>query len=252
MNESRPGLTFESNQSDPHSLFVSTDNYIYVDSGKSNQILRISFSPLGMIPILNVTGTCRGLFIDIEDSLYCSLYDHQKVVKQSLNLNANTVTTVAGNGTGGFLPNMLQGPWGIFVDTNFTLYVADFDNSRIQRFSPDDWNGTTVAGSVPTIVLSYPTCVILDADGFLFIVDNDNNRIVASDSYGFRCLVGCLKTPGNASDQLYYPWILSFDSYGNMFVTDRYNHRVQKFLLATNSCGKHPKLSAEKRLGRKL
>ena len=103
-----------------------------------------------------------------------------------------------------------------------------------------------------TIVLSYPTCVILDADGFLFIVDNDNNRIVASDSYGFRCLVGCLKTPGNASDQLYYPWILSFDSYGNMFVTDRYNHRVQKFLLATNSCGKHPKLSAEKRLGRQL
>lgn len=243
VNGNTPGITLQNNWTDPHSLFASTDNYLYVDSGKSNEIVKISFTPMGMSPVLNVqvTGTCRGIFIDIEDSLYCSLYDHQQVVKQSLNLSASTARTVAGNGTGGALPNMLQGPWGIFVDTNFTLYVADFDNSRIQRFFPDDPNGTTVAGSTSTIVLSYPTCVILDADGFLFIVDTDNNRIVASDLYGFRCLVGCSKVAGNASDQLYYPWILSFDSYGNMFVTDRYNHRVQKFHLATNSCGEHPK-----------
>ncbi|CAF4443303.1 unnamed protein product, partial [Adineta steineri] len=32
------------------------------------------------------------------------------------------------------------------------------------------------------------------------------------------------------------PGTLRFDSYGNLFVADRFNHRVLKFILASNSC----------------
>jgi hypothetical protein len=44
---------------------------------------------------------------------------------------------------------------------------------------------------------------------------------------------------GSAANQLSMPRHLSFDSYGNIFVVDGYNNRIQKFLLATNSCGKY-------------
>ena len=73
---------------------------------------------------------------------------------------------------------------------------------------------------------------------YLFIVDSNNHRIVAQGLNGFQCLVGCSNIPGSASNQLNYPWILSFDSYGNIFVSDRGNSRIQKFNLIVNLDGK--------------
>ena len=38
-------------------------------------------------------------------------------------------------------------PHGIFVDINFTLYVADHTNSRVQRFALGEVNGVYDGGS---------------------------------------------------------------------------------------------------------
>ena len=96
-------------------------------------------------------------------------------------------------------------------------------------------NATTAAGNgtPSTIILNLPTGVALDGDEYLFIVDSGGNRIVGSGPNGFRCIVGCL-----VSNQLNGPQSLAFDSYGDIYVTDQYNSRVQKFSLATNSCSK--------------
>jgi hypothetical protein len=109
------------------------------------------------------------------------------------------------------------------------LYVADNGNNKIQKFSFGQLNGTTVAGdgTSNTIILSGPTAVALVADGYLFIVDNSNNRIVGSGPNGFRCLVACSGSYGFQSNQLMTPRSLSFDSYGNIFVTDTGNSRVR-------------------------
>ncbi|CAF4395719.1 unnamed protein product, partial [Adineta steineri] len=55
---------------------------------------------------------------------------------------------------------------------------------------------------------------------------------------GFQCLFGCTATStfGSTADQLNRPCSLSFDSDGNIYVADTYNNRIQKLLLATNSC----------------
>lgn len=55
----------------------------------------------------------------------------------------------------------------------------------------------------------------------------------------FICLVGCFCSLDWTSNQLIYSWSLSFDSDGNMFVTDRDNHRIEKFVLSTTSCAKY-------------
>jgi hypothetical protein len=147
---------------------------------------------------------------------------------------------VAGNVSAGSTSNMLNGPNGIFVDINFILYVADCGNARIQQFQPGQLNGTTVVGNgAPgTFTLSGPVAVTTDGDGYLFIVDYYGNRIVGSGPNGYRCVIGCSGLSGSASDQLYYPRSFSFDSFGNIFVVDTGNSRIQKFMLATNSCGK--------------
>jgi streptogramin lyase len=183
---------------------------------------------------MNVTSTCDGLFMDMNNSIYCSQSSENRVVKGALDDITNMPLTVAGIGSSGAASNELDTPYGIFVTLNFSLYVADTWNSRIQRFDPGQTNGITVASNG----LSYPTGITVDADDNLFIADQSNMRIVEQGPNGLQCLVGCMAIQGSASNQLAWPWTVSFDSYGNMIVSDQYNNRIQKFILYTDPCCK--------------
>ncbi|CAF3643384.1 unnamed protein product, partial [Adineta steineri] len=111
-------------------------------------------------------------------------------------------------------------------------------NNRVQLFQSEESNGITVAGSKslnPTIKLDCPSGIILDAEKYLFIVEQNNHRIVGSGLNGFRCLVGCYGEDSQ-SNQLYDPFSFSFDRSGNIFVTDQQNHRIQKFQYLEELC----------------
>ena len=99
-------------------------------------------------------------------------------------------------------------------------------------------NGTTVVGSGTTPVqlsdFFCPTGVTLDADDRLFIADAYHNRIVVVGPNGILCIPQCSVT----SNILNGPRTISFDSHGNIYVSELWNNRIQKFLLMTNSCGK--------------
>jgi hypothetical protein len=167
--------------------------------------------------------------------------NHHQVVKRSLNdPEMTSVIVAAGTGSEGSDFYELNNPRGIFVDVNFDLYVADCFNNRVQLFQSGESNGITVAGSTspnPTIDLVCPSKIVLDAEKYLFIVDEWNNRIVGSSLNGFRCLVGCYGL-GSQSNQLHHPFSLSFDRSGNMFVADQSNNRIQKFEYLESSFGK--------------
>ena len=226
----------------PCSLFVTITGDIYIDNGYANgQVDKWVIGGTNSTPVMYINGACYGLFIDINNFLYCSMRDFHQVVMKTLNDSVITSKIVAGTTCPGIMPNMLYYPYGIFVDNNLNLYVADTGNNRIQLFLAGQLNGTTLVGNgmSGSILLSHPTGVVLDGNGYLFIVDLGNNRIIQQDPNGFRCLVGCSGSAGSGSDQLQYPQAFSFDSSGNMFIIDTYNNRVQKFLLATNSCGKY-------------
>ncbi|CAF4150094.1 unnamed protein product [Adineta steineri] len=188
---------------------------------------------------MNVSSRCDGLFADINDTLYCSMYLEDQVVKRSLNDPLMTSNSIAaGTSIKGSASNELDSPGGIFVDVNLDLYVADCENNRVQLFQLGESNGITVAGSEslnPTITLNCPKGIILDSEKYLFIVDLGNSRIVGSSLNGFRCLVGCYGE-GSQSNQLDYPFSFSFDHSGNMFITDTSNSRIQKFEYLEESC----------------
>lgn len=115
----------------------------------------------------------------------------------------------------------------------------------ILLFRSGDLNETTVVGNqTPTITIGLyrPTGVTLDADGYLFIVDKNNHRSIGSEPNVFRCVVGCSGLSGATSTRFSSPYSLSFDSFGNMFVADYGNNRIQKLNLITNSCGNRKRI----------
>ena len=222
-----------------YGLFVSANHDVYTCDSGNDRIVRWSKNGTLNQSAMFITNYCRGLFISVNNTLYCSLTDMHQVMVKSLSDPANTLTIVAGTGCVGSATTMLSSPAGIFVDSNITLYVADTGNDRIQRFSAGQTNATIIAGNgaPSTITLLSPMDVVLDGDGYLFIADTNNHRIIGSGSDGFRCVAGCTNSSGSASNQLLNPWSLSFDNYGNIWVADFNNHRVQKFTLNSNSCG---------------
>ena len=229
-----PTKTISKNLSNASSIFVTITGDIYVDVNR-----RVDKWPSNAnvsVTVMNVSSICRGLFVDVTNTLYCSMPNHHQVVKRWLNDISILSTIVAGTGTAGNNSFMLNSPHGIFVDTNLDLYVVDTMNNRIQLFSLGQSNGITVAGNRSlnvTITLNSPTFIALDADRYLFIADSGNNRIIGSGPYGFRCIVGC--SGSNSSSQLQNPSAFSFDSIGNIYVVDEGNSRIQKFLLSDSS-----------------
>jgi DNA-binding beta-propeller fold protein YncE len=222
-------------------LFVTMNGDIYFENGNERgRIDKWTRNATNSTVVMNFSGDCYGLFVDINNTLYCSMRDNHRIVKVSLDEKNASEITIAGTGSQGSAANQLCQPWGIFVDTNFDLYIADAINNRIQLFRPGELSGTTVAGSfVPqNLTLNLPTDVILDADGYLYIADNEHRRVIRSGHCGFECVIGCSGKSGSAPNELNKPYSIRFDSHGNLYVADEFNHRFQNFILATNSCSK--------------
>ena len=240
-NSTNPINTISGSFFQPMSLFVTLNGDIYFDDGKHNGRVRKWIAKTALFAnVMTVSSSCFSLFVDTNDTLYCSIFDHHRVVKRSLN-DAEISSNILAAGTGfpGSASNELKAPAGIFVDVNFDLYVADWENDRIQFFRSGESNGITVAGRGspnPTIDLFKPVAIVLDAEKYLFIVDQLNHRIVGSSLNGFRCLFGC-SDGGPHSFRLQDPSGLHFDRSGNIFVVDFANYRIQKVQYVEKSCG---------------
>jgi hypothetical protein len=79
---------------------------------------------------------CFGLFIDVGNTLYCSVLDQDQVMIKWLHSDLDTSTVVISVGCSGLDAHILEDLHGIFIDTNFDLYVVDCGNDQIQHFQP--------------------------------------------------------------------------------------------------------------------
>ncbi|MFK5012128.1 hypothetical protein ACI4AC_27510, partial [Klebsiella pneumoniae] len=67
------------------------------------------------------------------------------------------------------------------VDPQFNIYVADSGNHRVQKFTPGNYKGVTVAGGkgrgAYAVQLNQPVDVWVDVTGDVYVLDAGNNRV---------------------------------------------------------------------------
>ncbi|XP_072572817.1 E3 ubiquitin-protein ligase TRIM71-like isoform X2 [Paramormyrops kingsleyae] len=119
-------------------------------------------------------------------------------------------------------------PWGICVDKEGYVVVADRSNNRIQIFKPSGafHHKFGTLGSWPG-QFDRPAGVACDSQRRVIVADKDNHRIQIFTFDGqFLLKFG---ERGVKNGQFSYPWDVAVNSEGKILVSDTRNHRIQLF-----------------------
>jgi len=190
-----------------------------------------------------------GLATDKKGNLFISdrSNDRIRVVDKK-----GVIRTYAGSGVAGFqgdagpaLKAQLDKPFGIALDEAENLYIADRNNNRVRKVSPEGII-TTIAGDGGFFFMgdngpayrasvAAPTGVAVDKKGNLYIADRNNNRIRLVDKLGMiRTVAGTGQQDYNGDSEtaretnLYLPFGLIVDSNDNLLIIDRSHYRIRR------------------------
>ncbi|CAF5057353.1 unnamed protein product, partial [Rotaria magnacalcarata] len=141
----------------------------------------------------------------------------------------NGVTIAGGNGRGD-ATNQLYWPYGLFVDDDQTVVIADNENHRIIQWNNGDkTNGQVVAGGAGAgnglNQLNYPTDVLIDKEtDSLIICDQGNRRVV-------RWSRRSGTTQGEILINNIACWGLAMDEQRYLYVSDEGKYEVRRYQL---------------------
>ncbi len=186
---------------------------------------------------------------DSTGNLYISDRSNNRIRKVDVN---GTITTVAGLGKAGFGGDfglaedaLLKYPFGICLDGEGNLLIADRGNNRVRKV---DRRGiiTTIAGNsthsfggdygpANQSSLAYPTDVVVDSAGIIYIADRNNNRIRKVDQLGvITTFMGFSEKEFNGDNEivaettLHLPFALALYGEDRLLVADRNHFRVRR------------------------
>ncbi len=183
----------------------------------------------------------RGIAVDVSGNVYVADGLNHSIRKITA---AGQVTTLAGDGTSGFVDGngdnaKFYFPKAIAVDATGNLYVADDINHRIRKVTPGG-TVTTFAGSTSGyadgigVAASFksPRGICIDAAGNVYVADTGNHKIRKISSNGtVTTLAGSTLGFGDgdgSNARFSSPAGVEVDVSGNVYVADDENERIRK------------------------
>jgi hypothetical protein len=125
-------------------------------------------------------------------------------------------------------PWYFNAPRGIAIDRSGNVFVADTNNDRIQKLTP---NGQLITkwGSHGSENGQFwgPSAIAIDSGGYVYVADTYNSRIQKFTSNGE--FVKSWGGFGRGDGEFMFPGGIALDASGNLYVADSGDCRIQKF-----------------------
>ena len=234
---------------EPRGITIDSDGNLYVADTGNFTIRKIT--PGGYVSTFagSISGFANGprleaqfrapvaIAIDSAGNFY--ICDSQNCLIQKIDTSGQ-VTTFAGS-TQGFEDGSsdvakFYSPIGITIDSDDNLYVADFNNHRIRKITPNG-DVSTLAGSDPgwrdgtlaQALFDSPFGITIDSSGNLYVADFNNHRIRKINIDGVTTIAGSEQgyVDGPGIDAKFnHPSGITIDS-GNLYVADAYNNKIR-------------------------
>lgn len=247
----------------PHGIAVDPAGNIYVADRFGHKIRKIT--PGGTVSTLAGSGQVGaadgvginatfhepwGLCVDSTGVVYVADTRNNLIRKID---QSGTVTTVAGSGNFGTSDGQgtaatFGNPTGIEIAADGSLYIADHLTHIIRRISPNGFV-STLAGSAyitgnqngvgNTARFNRPYGLTIDPNGDILVADEWNHLIRKITPAGVVTtiagtgIVGSQDGPAGGAT-FNYPWDVTVDSSGNIFIADGYNDVIRKLDVSGN------------------
>jgi uncharacterized repeat protein (TIGR01451 family) len=171
-----------------------------------------------------------GIAVDNSGNVY--VVDELNDRVQKFTYNGQFLLEWGGQGSA---PGQFLAPTDVAVDNAGNVYVTDTDNNRIQKFTAtgsfiSQWGTFGTANGH----FRYPRGIVVDnASSAIYVVDQHNHRIQKFSLTGaFLLAWGEYDPPdGTRGDpgEFDLPTGIALDNIGQVYVTDTFNNRIQKF-----------------------
>lgn len=253
------------------SVALDAAGNLYISDGINNKIRKVT-AATGIITTIAGTGIAGfsgdggaainaqlnspgDICVDPAGNVYFN--DNQNFRVRKINVSTGIITTVAGDGGGGFFGGTalavtagIHYPNGLAVDAKY-LYISLFSQQIVCKLDFATGMLITIAGNgtrgfsgdggpALSASLGYPAGLSITASGELYIADYFNNRIRKIDAAGIITTVAGDGTAAFSGDggaatnaSLNLPTGIFVDAAGNIFIADNSNYRIRKVTAAT-------------------
>lgn len=179
------------------------------------------------------------------------------VISLGQTATADELFTVAGTGEPGLsgdggpaVDAQLNQPHSVVADSAGNLYVADLENNLVRKVDVNGdisvfAGGGTIdddqfTGLATDVILAKPVSIDVDAADNVYFLDFDNRVVRKVDTAGNISTVAGNGNNGTVGDgglatsaSFNFPWAISVDSAGNIYIADRANDRIRMVDVAT-------------------
>ena len=195
-----------------------------------------------------------GLAIDVATNLYVadnSNHAIRKVAPQGTNWVVTTIAGLpgtSGNADGTNSDARFYNPYNLAVDGVGNIFVADTYNATVRKITPigTNWVVSTIAGKAGDYCHAdgfgqdARFCgiggIAIDRAGRLYVAESCNYTIRKLTPVGTNWLVSTLggmpgvsgSQDGIGSDARFYPWNVTVDDDGVLYVADEWNYTVRR------------------------
>jgi DNA-binding beta-propeller fold protein YncE len=204
---------------------TTSGNLLFVSDSQNDRVQRFNLDGSGGLEIAppGLLANPRGLAVRGQRLIVADDHHHRLVV---MDFGGRVLRTIgSGQGAAG---NQFSFPFGVAVDPQGRLFVADDINQRVLRFGPQpDYKYKARWGSYGTGPgqLAYPRAIAADSTGALYVTNTGNDRIDVFDRSGG--LLRSFGASGRGPGQFNAPLGIGADANGYRAVADSVNGRIE-------------------------